>query len=79
MQIILLSAATLGLLIAPATASQCPAQMRMIDQEIKTAEISDDDRTKVMKLRAVGEERHNMGMHQESKAALGQALNILGM
>jgi hypothetical protein len=53
--------------------------MTKIDDALKTTQISDADRAKVAELRASGEELHNAGKHQESEAALGEALKLLGM
>jgi hypothetical protein len=70
--------ATLALTIGPAVASQCPLQMAKVDEALKTAQLSDADRAKVVELRASGETFHNEGKHAESEATLAEALKLLG-
>jgi hypothetical protein len=53
--------------------------MAKVDEALKTAQLSDADKAKVMELRAAGEEYHNAGKHPESEAALAEALKLLGM
>jgi Ni/Co efflux regulator RcnB len=79
MRKIVLAVAALAVMFTPAIASQCPAQMAKVDEALKTAQLSDADKAKVMELRAAGEEYHNAGKHPESEAALAEALKLLGM
>ncbi|MGE0232344.1 MAG: hypothetical protein AB7O39_13650 [Flavobacteriaceae bacterium] len=72
-------ALALSFAATPALAFHCPADMAKIDAAMKTASLSEADKTKVMELRAQGEALHKEGKHQESVDTLAQALKILGM
>lgn len=63
----------------PAVASQCPKDMAAIDEALKTANLSDADKAKVMELRAKGEEQHKAKDHAGSVETLGQAKKMLGL
>ncbi|WP_163270820.1 hypothetical protein [Chelativorans alearense] len=71
----------LSLLAFPVTAlaNQCPALMAEVDAALETADLSDEDRAKVMELRAQGEEQHQAGDHAASEASLGEAKTLLGI
>ncbi len=82
----LISAAALALLLsglaglaAPAYAFHCPADMAQIDAALPNADLSEEDKAKVMELRQQGEEQHNAGQHQEAVDYLAQAKEILGI
>lgn len=77
--IILTSALILGLSAGSALAHQCPSMMAQIDQALPTAEVSEEDRQRVTELRQEGEELHEAGDHARSEAALGEAMEILGL
>ena len=62
-----------------AFAGSCPGLMTKIDEALKTAELTEADKTKVMDLRKKGEEQHNAGQHSESVATLNEALKTLRM
>jgi len=66
-------------LAAPAYAFHCPADMAQIDAALPNADLSDEDKAKVMALRQQGEEQHNAGQHQEAVDTLAQAKQILGI
>lgn len=70
-----------ALLSAPATAYafSCPSMMAEIDAALPAAELSDEDRQKVVELRAEGERLHGEGNHDGSEAALTEAKEILGI
>jgi hypothetical protein len=71
-----------GLLFSGAAiAAQCPADMKKIDQALEAgaANISEEQRAEVERLRAEGEELHQAGEHQASMDALAQAKAILGV
>jgi len=73
-------AAALALLMAgPAFASGCPNIMSAIDAALPTAQLSAEDKDKVMKLRAKGETEHKASKHPASVATLTQAKTLLGM
>lgn len=66
-------------LAAPAVASQCPMDMQKIDAALQTADLSEEQKTQVMDLRAKGEEQHEAGDHAASVATLAEAKKILGI
>ena len=74
----LIVAATAFALTGPALASQCPALMQQVDAAIETAELTEDEKARVMELRQSGEEAHEAGDHAKSEADLNEALEILG-
>lgn len=74
-----LAGATVLALTLAAHANQCPMDMAKIDEALKTAQLSDADKAKVMELRAKGEEEHNAGNHDASVQTLGEAKALLGI
>lgn len=62
-----------------AFAHGCPGEMRKIDGQMPTAQLSASDLTKVKELRAKGEADHKAGKHSESMAALAEAKKLLGL
>lgn len=77
-RLIIAGIATLALSVS-AYAGQCPTDMSAIDAALETAQLSDDDKAKVMELRAKGEELHAAGTHAEAVATLGEAKALLGL
>lgn len=76
----LFPAALLSLVLAgPAFAFQCPTDIAAIDAALQTAELSDEEKARVMELRDEGERLHQNGEHQESVDTLAQAKEILGI
>jgi hypothetical protein len=76
----LLFAAALTLAFAgSALANQCPGLMQKVDEAMKTAQLSDDDKAKVTDLYNKGKAEHEGGQHDESVNSLNEALKILGM
>jgi len=73
----LLAAAGLVLLVAPALAMQCPANMRQIDAALQSTQVSADDKAKATALRQEGERLHAAGQHQQSMDKLAEAKKIL--
>ncbi|MDA7947598.1 MAG: hypothetical protein MPJ78_08975 [Hyphomicrobiaceae bacterium] len=74
-----LVAAVAMLIATPAFAGSCPKHMADIDAAMKTAQLSDADKAKVMQLRKQGEEQHKAGDHGASVKSLGEAKKILGL
>ena len=74
----LIVAATAFALAGPAYAHQCPMLMQEVDAAMETAELTEEERARVMELRQSGEEAHEAGNHEQSEADLNQALEILG-
>ena len=75
---LLIVAATTFALTGPAFASQCPMLMQEVDAAMEMAELTEEDKAKVMELRESGEEAHEAGDHAQSEADLNEALEILG-
>ena len=62
----------------PVFASQCPTDMKKIDEALaKNPKLSDADMKKVKELRASGEKLHKDGKHADSVKTLGDAKKIL--
>lgn len=74
----LIAAATV-FLAGPAFAFHCPKDMAAIDAALPTAQLSEADKTKVMELRATGEQQHKSGDHASSVKTLAQAKEMLGI
>lgn len=75
-----ISAALLSLALAgPAFASQCPMDMAKIDAALQTAQLTPEQKARVMELRQQGEQHHQAGRHQQSMESLGEAKEILGI
>ena len=79
MKRLLIIAATVAALSTSAFAGSCPSLVGKIDEALKTAQLSDEDKSKVMELRDKGEEQHSSGNHAESVTTLNEALKTLGM
>ena len=78
MKRILITAAAVIALSAPAFASHCPKDMAAIDAALaKNPKLSDAQMTQVKKLRAEGEDLHKAGKHKESVETLQKAEDIL--
>lgn len=75
---LLAGAIALGLAV-PAVAGQCPMDMQKIDAALQTADLSEEQKTEVMELRAKGEEEHKAGNHAASVATLAEAKAILNI
>jgi len=76
----LISAAALSfMLIGPAFAFQCPADVAKIDAALPSSSLSDEDKAQVMALRNEGESMHSGGQHQEAVDTLAQAKAMLGI
>lgn len=67
------------LLAAPALAGRCPMDMAAIDAALPNAQLSDAQKSEVMKLRAEGEALHKSGQHAQSEAKLAEAKKILNI
>lgn len=67
-----------ALISAPLWASNCPNEIRKIDQELQANPPSDPAFTqRVQSLRDEGQKLHDEGKHQESLAKLGEAMELL--
>ena len=65
-------------LATPAFANQCPTLMNKVDEAMKTAQLDDAQKAKVMDLYNKGKAEHEAGDHAQSEADLNEALKILG-
>ena len=72
---------TVALMLAtPALAHTCPALMAAIDAKLATnPKLTPEQAAEVEKLREEGEDLHDAGNHDQSEAALRQAMKILGI
>ena len=75
----LLIVAAFSLVVAPAFAGQCPADMAEIDAAMQSAQLSEAEMAEVKALRAEGEALHNAGDHAASVETLAKAKDILGL
>jgi hypothetical protein len=75
----LIVAAAAFVLAGPALANQCPTLMKKVDAAMATAQLTDEEKAKVMELRESGEAAHAAGDHAKSEADLNEALAILAM
>lgn len=76
----LVMAAALGLVALPASASQCPTDMRKIDAALaQNTQLSEADMAKVRQLREEGEKLHEAGDHAASVETLAEAKQLLGV
>lgn len=72
--------AAFAAIVSPAGfASNCPKDMKAIDEALPKAKLEAKQAEEVKKLRAEGEQHHKAGKHSESMAALGKAKGILGI
>lgn len=62
-----------------ALAGSCPMDMAAIDKAMPGANLSDSQKSEVMKLRAEGEALHKAGQHPQSMAKLAEAKKILNI
>lgn len=53
--------------------------MKIIDEAMQSASLSEADMAKVMELRALGEAQHDAGDHAASVATLAEAMVVLGL
>jgi hypothetical protein len=78
MKRILIAAAAVMALAAPAFANHCPKDMAAIDAELaKKPTLSAADAAKVKELRASGEAKHKAGDHKGSVEDLEKAEDLL--
>ncbi|WP_275097281.1 hypothetical protein [Sedimenticola hydrogenitrophicus] len=64
---------------APAFASQCPKDIKQIDQALEQEHgLTDEQVSQVRQLRDEGEKLHQSGQHQQSVDTLAQAIALLG-
>ena len=75
----LLIAAAFAAFAMPALAFHCPADIAKIDAALPTAQITEDQRAKVIVLRDEGQVLHDAGDHDASVKKLAEAMAILGI
>ncbi|HLJ62758.1 MAG TPA: hypothetical protein VKT70_01540 [Stellaceae bacterium] len=80
MKHLILAAAFVLAIGAPAFANHCPKDMAQIDAALaKSPKLSAEQLDEVKKLRAQGEAEHKAGDHTASVATLAKAEKILGL
>ena len=75
----LAAAAALAALSGPALASQCPTHVQKIDAAMAGANLGQEQKAEVMRLRDEGQKLHSEGKHQESMETLARAEKMLGV
>ena len=60
-----------------AFAFHCPADAKAIDAGLAKANLSDDKKSEIMKLRDQGLEQHGTGDHKGAVATLSKAMRLL--
>jgi hypothetical protein len=78
MKKVLIFISFMALAASPAFATHCPTMMKKIDDVMKTAQLDDATKTKVMDLYNKGKAEHEAGDHAASEADLNEALKLLG-
>lgn len=73
----ILAATLLVLFSTPALAFHCPADVKAIDNALPKANLSAEQKAKVMKLRDEGEAQHKAGDHQSSVNTLAKAMRLI--
>lgn len=76
----LLAAGTILIaLAAPAFANDCPNQIKMTEDMLKTSTLDDAAKKKIADHIAQAQSQHDSGQHEESLATLADAKQLLGM
>lgn len=76
----LFAAITLLVFAAPAFASHCPKDVKLIDAALEQGtSLKAEELAEVKKLRDEGQALHKTGKHKESVEALHKAMDKLGM
>ena len=74
-----LAAALVSVLSAPAFASECPTHVKKIDETMAGANLNEEQRAEVQRLRDEGQRLHSEGKHQEAMETLTKAEEMLGI
>ncbi len=78
-RVTLLAATLVAGLSAPAFASQCPMHVEKIDAAMAGANLSQEQKAEVARLRDEGQRLHSEGKHQQSMETLAKAEKMLGV
>jgi hypothetical protein len=76
-QSVLLAAAFVAVLAAPAFAYQCDAFIRLIDQKMADQNLSKEQMVELRRLRDEGQRLHEQGQHEAAMEALTKAEQML--
>ena len=81
MRRLLIGAAVLVALAAPASANQCPTQIAQLTEHLRQhgSMMKPEQIARVQQLRTQAEEAHRQGRHAEATEAVGQAHAAMGM
>ncbi len=74
-----LAVVALTALSAPAFASQCPMRVKKIDAALAGANLGQEQKAEVQRLRDEGQRLHGEGKHDESMETLARAERMLGV
>jgi hypothetical protein len=77
MKRIIIAGAAAVLVAASAYATNCPNEMKAIDDALKTAKLDDATKKKVADARKKGEDEHKAGKHADSMKSLKDAKDLL--
>lgn len=72
-----LAATLVAVLSGPAFASECPTHVKMIDEALASASLSQEQKAEVQRLRDEGQRLHGEGQHQEAMETLAKAHEML--
>jgi hypothetical protein len=78
-RIAFLAVASMAAFSAPAFARECPTHVKKIDAALASANLSQEQKAEVMRLRDDGQKLHGEGKHEESMETLGRAEKMLGI
>ena len=74
-----LAATLVAVLSGPAFASECPTHVQKIDEVLASADLSEEQKAEIQRLRDEGQRLHSEGRHQEAMETLAQAEELLGV
>ena len=79
MKTFLAAATVLVGLSMPAFANECPSLIQKAEEAMKTAQVDDAMKNKIMEHITLAKSQHDVGKHDESVATLNDALKLLGV
>ena len=74
-----LAATLVAVLAGPAFASECPTHVQKIDEVLASADLREEQKAEIQRLRDEGQRLHSEGRHQEAMETLAQAEELLGI
>jgi hypothetical protein len=74
-----LAATLVAVLSGPAFAGECPTHVQKIDEVLASADLRQEQKDEIQRLRDLGQRLHSEGRHQEAMETLAQAEELLGI